>query len=146
MTENGLSVLSNGVELQPINKEGKLWFTADELGKALRYANPAHAVNKIFRQNQNELKHYSVRTKTVSTDGKYYETRAFSREGALIVSMLARTNQAKKVRAWLTKLGDQVIEETLRRGRLAGHEAAFGFDQEAKGHHETGAQIPPHGA
>ncbi len=76
------------------------------------------AINKIYERNRKELKHYSVDVKLTSTDGKAYSTRAFTREGALIVSMLARTSKAKAVRAWLARLGDTVIAEAERKGYL----------------------------
>ncbi len=117
-THQGLDALASSVTLNPVMKSGQILFTAEDLGKALGYQNSAHAIHKIYRKNQNELKHYSVETKLVSTDGKAYSTRAFTREGALIISMLAKTNRAKAVRAWLARLGVEKIEEVRQQATL----------------------------
>lgn len=123
-----LSTFGNGTELNYIEENGQILFTAEEIGKHLGYTNPAHAVHKLFRKNQNELKHYSVETKTVSTDKKQYVTRAFTEEGVYILSMLARTNEAKRFRArvalLLRRIRKQREEHLIELARTAGFEAA----------------------
>ncbi len=114
----GLDLLASSVTLNPVMKSGQILFTAEDLGKALGYSNPKESVSKIFQRNRKELKHYSVEVSLTSTDGKSYIKRAFTREGALIISMLAKTNRAKAVRAWLAQLGVEKIEEVRQQAIL----------------------------
>lgn len=129
-TISNLTPFGNGYELDFIENNGEILFTVEEIGKHLGYCNPAHAINKIFRWNQNELKHYSVETKTVSTDGKSYKTRAFTEEGVYILSMLARTNEAKKFRARVALLLRRVRREQAERmvelARQSGYQQGIG--------------------
>lgn len=126
--EASLIPFDSGPELDYIEQDGQVLFTAEEVGRHLGYANPAHAIHKIYRQNQAELKHYSTETKTVSVDGKLRETRAFTEEGVYILSMLARTNEAKRFRARVALLLRRVRREREERmielARQAGFESA----------------------
>lgn len=76
--QTSLLPFDSGPALDYIEQDGQVLFTAEEVGRHLGYANPAHAIHKIYRQNQAELKHYSTETKTVQVDGKLRETRAFT--------------------------------------------------------------------
>lgn len=126
--EASLIPFDSGPALDYIEQNGQVLFTAEEVGRHLGYANPAHAIHKIYRQNQAELKHYSTETKTVSVDGKLRETRAFTEEGVYILSMLARTNEAKRFRARVALLLRRVRREREERmielARQAGFESA----------------------
>ncbi|PID59331.1 hypothetical protein CSB45_00930 [candidate division KSB3 bacterium] len=114
----GLELLANSISLTPVEVKGQKLFSSEELGKALGFQYPRQSITKIYERNRKELKHYSIEVKLTSVDGSLRNTRAFTREGALIVSMLARTNRAKAVRAWLARLGDTVIAEAERKGYL----------------------------
>lgn len=126
--QTSLLPFDSGPALDYIEQDGQVLFTAEEVGRHLGYANPAISVNKLFRQNENELKHYSTCTKTVQVDGKLRETRAFTEEGVYILSMLARTNEAKRFRARVALLLRRVRREREERmielARQAGFEAA----------------------
>lgn len=126
--QTSLLPFDSGPELDYIEQDGQVLFTAEEVGRHLGYANPAISVNKLFRQNENELKHYSTCTRAVQVDGKLRETRAFTEEGVYILSMLARTNEAKRFRARVALLLRRVRREREERmielARQAGFEAA----------------------
>ena len=98
-TVSNLAVFDKGKELNFIEQNGEILFAAEEVGRYLGYTNPAISVNTLYQRNQNELKHYATCIKLMQVDGKLRETRAFTEEGVYILSMLARTNQAKKFRA-----------------------------------------------
>jgi prophage antirepressor-like protein len=117
--QEGLPALASGKELAYVEKDGQILFSAEEVGKQLGYGNPAEAINRLFMRNQSELKHYSVPVKLTATDGKAYETRAFSEEGVYILSMLARTNQAKAFRARVALLLRRVRQEREARVAMA---------------------------
>lgn len=124
-TVSNLATFDKGKELNFIEENGEILFSAEEVGRHLGYSNPADSINLLFRKNQNELKHYAVAIKTIATDGKSYETRAFSEEGVYIISMLARTNEAKKFRArvalLLRRLRRERAEQAMNIAREAGY-------------------------
>lgn len=124
-TVSDLAVFDKEKQLNFIEENGEILFTAEEVGRHLGYGNPADSINLLFRKNQNELKHYAVTIKTIATDGKSYETRAFPEEGVYILSMLARTNEAKKFRArvalLLRRLRRERAAQALELARQAGY-------------------------
>ena len=130
-TVSDLAVFDKGKELQFIEENGEILFTAEEVGRHLGYGNPAEAINRLYQRNQSELKHYAVSVKLTGTDGKSYERRAFSEEGVYILSMLARTNEAKKFRArvalLLRRLRRERAAQALELARQAGY--AQGLDE-----------------
>lgn len=128
MAENTVSALvpfDKGEQIHFIEENGNILFTAEEVGRHLGYGDPAHAIHKLYRSNQNELKLYAVETKTVSTDGKSYATRAFTEEGVYILSMLARTNKAKLFRAKVALLLRRVRQERQQRDIELAHESGY---------------------
>ncbi|MDR0339923.1 MAG: Bro-N domain-containing protein [Desulfovibrio sp.] len=114
-TINALQVFDNGAKLNYVEKDGEILFTAEEIGTHLGYSDPARSIHKIFRKNYSELKLYAVGAKLATTDGKEYETRLFTEEGVYILSMLARTNEAKKFRARVALLLRRLRQEAMRR-------------------------------
>lgn len=130
-TVSDLAVFDKGKELQFIEENGEILFTAEEVGRHLGYGNPAEAINRLYQRNKSELKHYAVSVKLTGTDGKSYERRAFSEEGVYILSMLARTNEAKKFRArvalLLRRLRRERAAQALELARQAGY--AQGLDE-----------------
>lgn len=128
MAENTVSALvpfDKGEQIHFIEENGNILFTAEEVGRHLGYGDPAHAIHKLYRSNQNELKLYAVETKTVSTDGKSYATRAFTEEGVYILSMLARTNKAKLFRAKVALLLRRVRQERQQRDIELARESGY---------------------
>lgn len=128
MAENTVSTLvpfDKGEQIHFIEENGNILFTAEEVGRHLGYAYPAKSINKLFLQNQNELKLYAVGTRTVPSDGKSYETRAFTEEGVYILSMLARTNKAKLFRAKVALLLRRVRHERQQRDIELARESGY---------------------
>lgn len=126
MADNTVSQLmpfDKGKNLNFIEENGEILFTAEEIGSHLGYGKPAVSVNLLYQRNQKELKHYATCIKLMQVDGKFHETRAFTEEGVYIISMLARTNEAKKFRARVALL--------LRRLRRERQEAALELARQA---------------
>lgn len=113
---SALAVFDNGAELNYLEKDGEILFTAGEIGKHLGYSDPVRAVSKLYSRNKNELKLYTTVAKlTTGEQNQSVNYRLFTEEGAYILSMLARTNQAKKFRARVALLLRRVRQETMQR-------------------------------
>lgn len=124
-TVSDLAAFDKGKQLNFIEENGEILFTAEEVGRHLGYGNPAISINTLYQRNQNELKHYATCIKLMQVDGKLRETRAFSEEGVYILSILARTNEAKKFRArvalLLRRLRRERTAQALELARQAGY-------------------------
>lgn len=122
-----LPQLAQETDIAFIEENGVILFTGEEVGRQLGYANPRIAINKLFNQNRNELKHYSSVTAT-DTEAGSRETRVFTEEGVYILSMLARTNEAKRFRAkvalLLRRIREGQLARALAQGRREGAQAA----------------------
>ena len=114
-TISALAVFDNGKELKYLEKNGEILFTAEEVGRHLGYGDPAKAISKLYERNHSELKLYATSVKLTAVDGKLRETRVFTEEGVYILSMLARTNEAKKFRAKVALLLRRVRQEAMQR-------------------------------
>ena len=123
-TINALAVFDNGYELNYLEKGGEILFTAEEIGKHLGYGDPAKAISNLFQRNHNELKLYSSILK-VRESNNYKELRVFTEEGVYIISMLARTNEAKKFRARVALLLRRLRQEALQRQVELAREAGY---------------------
>lgn len=128
MAENTVSTLvpfDKGEQIHFIEENGTILFTAEEVGRHLGYGDPAHAINRLFQRNQNELKLYATCVKVTQVDGKLRETRAFTEEGVYILSMLARTNKAKLFRAKVALLLRRVRQERQQRDIELARESGY---------------------
>lgn len=124
-TVSNLVVFDKGKQLNFIEQNNEILFTAEEVGIHLGYNNPSEAIHKLYLRNQNELKLYTTSVKLTAVDGKLRETRAFSEEGVYILSMLARTNVAKKFRARVALLLRRIRQERVEHMTRLAHEAGY---------------------
>lgn len=127
MTDSNVSALAvsdNGLELNYVEKDGEILFTAEEIGKQLGYGDPAKAVSNLFNRNRNELKLYSSILK-VRDSNQSSDLRVFTEEGVYIISMLARTNEAKKFRARVALLLRRLRGEAMQRQIELARQAAL---------------------
>lgn len=125
MTVSYLASEVNGNELNFIENNGQILFSAEEIGRQLGYKKPAKSINVIYNRNQKELNSYAVGIKLMSTDGKRYEVRHFTEEGVYILSMLAQTPQAAQFRAKVAALLRHIREERIELARESGYQQGF---------------------
>lgn len=123
-TVSALAIFDNGTDLNYLEKDGEILFTAEEIGKHLGYGEPARSVSNLFNRNRNELKLYSSVIK-VMNGNQFNEIRVFTEEGVYILSMLSRTNEAKKFRARVALLLRRVRHEAVKRQIELAREAAL---------------------
>ena len=96
------------------NEQHEMFMTAEQIGECLEYSEPIIAINKLITRNDYLREaEFSVVTKLVSTDGKYYNTRVFNEDGIYEITMLAKTAKAKEFRCWVRRL-----LKALRKGDL----------------------------
>ena len=94
--------------------DGKDYLTAEDIGRCLGLAEPAIAVNKIYRRNREELESHKAEVKDATLvypssgkDGRGggpQATRLFTETGANLIGMFSRTAKSKDFRLWLARL------------------------------------------
>jgi prophage antirepressor-like protein len=90
-----------------IHKDGRYWMTAEVLGKALGYNHPAKAISNLYNRNKEELMPYcsTLKMRTPSAkDGRgggLQNTTIFNTDGQWIISLLAKTAKAAKLRKFV---------------------------------------------
>lgn len=85
-----------------LQKDGRLWMTAEMLGRQLGYNEPRNSINTILSRNREELEPFTTDIKLMSVTGEK-DAIMIDEQGCYIVSMLARTDQAKQFRRALAK-------------------------------------------
>lgn len=102
-------------DLEVRDMDGRLWLTAEQIGQALGYSSKRASVSvlTLYRRNQDEFTdEMSTDIKLMSVDGKEREIRVFSPRGCHLLAMFARTERAKKFRAWVLDVLEG-LERTL---------------------------------
>lgn len=113
---NQLMALSfNGIDLNPVERDGQIWMTSADLTKALGYKDEK-SVNRIFSRNKDEFTSNMSQTiegvnltPTAETKGLTVKTRIFSLRGCHMIAMFARTDIAKSFRKWVLDILDREV-------------------------------------
>jgi len=85
-----------------IERDGELWFTAKDIARGLGYVN-SRKIHDLYNRNKDELDEFSTVLKMGTVDGKQRDVRVFSEEGLYLICMFARTEKAKEFRRRVAK-------------------------------------------
>lgn len=88
---------------QIIEKEGRFWMTAEQLGTALGYTHPSKAIRNLYNRNKEELQPYTGSLKLRSPGGEQ-ETLVFNTDGQWIIAIMAKTQTARKFRRFVVSM------------------------------------------
>lgn len=103
----------NNQNIEIINRNGQLYLSGAQIGKALEYDNPSKAVGNIYRNHQEEFTDDMSMTLDLRVIGKRdrnYLSRVYNREGAWLIGMFARTPKAAEFRKWVLKVLGAVVD------------------------------------
>ena len=80
------------------NENEDIFMTSEQLGKALKYSTPRESVNKLVSRNE-YLKDidFSGKVAMITTDGKLYNTRVFTKQGIVEVCKISSTSNINKI-------------------------------------------------
>lgn len=104
----------NNQNLEIINRNGQLYLSGVQIGKALEYDNPAKAVGNIYRNHQEEFTDDMSMTldlRVIRKRDRNYLSRVYNREGAWLIGMFARTPKAAEFRKWVLKVLGAVADD-----------------------------------
>jgi very-short-patch-repair endonuclease len=71
------------------DQDNNIYMTREQIGQALQYSNPQKAIDNIHSRNKERLDKFSVMYKLKSSDGKYYNTLLYSKEGIMEICKLS---------------------------------------------------------
>ncbi|AWL04223.1 Bro-N domain-containing protein [Massilia oculi] len=107
-------------EVKTISREGQLWMSAAEVGRALEYASPDAAIAKVYAAHADEFTSAMTKIIKVMTAGGKQAVRFFSLRGAHLLGMFARTPKAKSFRAWVLDILDRELVALKEAARASG--------------------------
>jgi len=81
--------------------KGNVLMTREQIGRALGYAEPRKAIQKIHERNKDRLDSFSVVTKLTTTDGKAYETYLYTAKGIYEICRFSRQPKADNFMDWV---------------------------------------------
>lgn len=87
------------------------WFTRYQIGKALRYADPQKAIDKIHERHKERLDRFSVTVKLGATDGKLYDTILYNIRGVFEICRWSKQEIADMVMDKLYEMAEEVTEK-----------------------------------
>lgn len=86
------------------DKDGNTWMTSEQLGRALEYADPVRNISKVVGRHGYLGNPEFTTVVKLTTPSGVQNTRVFSEDGIMEVSMLARTIVAQRFRSWVRKV------------------------------------------
>ena len=95
-------------ELSIIDRDGKPWVAATQIGSALGYTQKDE-VSRIYRRHAEEFTSDMTQTARLAFRGGEAVTRIFSPRGCHLIAMFARTKKAKAFRRWVLDVLDGLV-------------------------------------
>lgn len=92
--------------------------TRAQIGSALGYANPEVALSKIHNKHKDRLDQFSVLSKTVSTDGKEYDTILYTEKGVMEICRWSRQAKANQFMDWVWEIVDKFRNGELNSNQI----------------------------
>lgn len=83
------------------NINDDILLTREQIDTALEYKNPDVALSIIHKKHKDRLDHLSVVIKTISTDGKSYDTIFYSQRGVMEICRWSRQPKANIFMDWV---------------------------------------------
>ncbi len=120
------STLFEGQELTLIHKDGEVWLTAEQIGRALGFSDARKNLLRVYQRNKHEFETgIDVTVVNLTTVTGIKPALVFSPTGCMLLGMFARTARAAAFRRWAKHLLAQaaadpraIAEEALRQRPL----------------------------
>ena len=105
-----------GFAFNPVTEGGAIWFTSNELAKALGYKK-TDAISQIYARNADEFSESMSLTLNMKVNGinnslRNKSVRVYSLRGAHLVAMFASTPKAKDFRRWALDILDREVKDS----------------------------------
>lgn len=111
---NAPALVFGNTAFDVVDRDGQVWLRGLQIGGALGYAKPDHAIWKIYESNKQEFTDHMTAIIRLHTAGGMQEVRIFSLRGAHLLGMLARTDKAAAFRRWVLDILDGLIQPAVQ--------------------------------
>lgn len=103
----------NGVNLNPVERDGQIWMTSADLAKALGYSS-TKSITNLFNANKDEFTSGMTMVIDSVTNGingskRKMAVRIFSLRGCHLIALFSRTKVAKDFRVWVLDILDHEV-------------------------------------
>lgn len=103
----------NNQNLKIISHNNQLWLTSVDVAKALNYSD-SNAITLLYSKHKAEFDvEMSQTIETIGSGNLLRKQRIFSREGAWLIGMFARTPKAAEFRKWVLKVLSAVADNKI---------------------------------
>lgn len=112
-----ISAEFNGTAVDIIDRDGKKWLTAEQVGRCLGYseANASQGIRNLYNRHVDEFTDDDTRQiNLIWRDGKPREVRVFSLSGCITLGWLSGTPRARQFREWAKNALQSQITDTDR--------------------------------
>lgn len=132
ISARGSEALSfNGTTFDVVERAGKVWLKAVEIGRALGYADDK-AIQRIYARHADEFTNEMTAVVKLTTPSGRQDARVFSLRGAHLLGMFARTKVAKAFRKWVLDVLDREAERLTQEQASASSMSLTGCGEKAK--------------
>ena len=112
---NGLTLIEqrtiNEVLVDGFYGNKDAWFTREQIGSALEYADPRKQIERLHSRHKERLDALSAVVKLTTTDGKAYDTYVYGFKGVLEICRWSKQPKADMVMDALYDMAMSVIEK-----------------------------------
>lgn len=84
------------------------WFTRDEIGSVLGYADPRQSIANIHNRHKERFSDKSVQINLICTDGKSYDTTVYNFKGVMEICRWSKQPKADMVMEALYDMAESV--------------------------------------
>lgn len=100
------ALIFRDTQFEITDRNGQPWLRGLQIGGALGYAKPDHAIWKLYETHADEFTEQMSVLIDLPTNGGVQQVRIFSLRGAHLLAMFARTEVAKEFRRWVLDVLD----------------------------------------
>lgn len=90
------------------------WFTRDEIGSVLGYADPRQSIANIHNRHKERFSDKSVQINLICTDGKSYDTTVYNFKGVMEICRWSKQPKADMVMEALYDMAESVARPLSR--------------------------------
>lgn len=129
-------------QMRIVDHDGEQWFTAIDIGRALGYSDPGSSVNRLYERNSEEFQSFETRSVKLAEQGdtQSREYRMFTKSGAKLLAIFAKTERAAAFRRWLIELSER--EDKLRQAKMLLGDKVLKITEDHK--RRVALQVPAH--
>lgn len=95
------------------NEKNDILMTREQVGRALEYADPQKAIDKLHSRHADRLSKFSVTTRLTGTDGKSYNTMVYTAKGVYEMCRWSHQPKADEFIDWVWETVEKIRKKEV---------------------------------